>query len=130
MDWKRRPRPVEGFQRKITNRRLRLAERAIARLKLEGKSVDDTPEQRLQRIDTENKNRWIERDEWSNGLFHDALKQIDSLPEHMRADAKAAWNASSRTASGSEFSGFIGNIKAGRSSLFKGVSHPELGRWS
>lgn len=119
--------PVEGFQRKITNRRLRLAERAIARLKLEGKSVDDTPEQRLQRIDTENKNRWIERDEWSNGLFHDALKQIDSLPEHMRADAKAAWNASSRTASGSEFSGFIGNIKAGRSSLFKGVSHPELG---
>ena len=119
--------PVEGFQRKITTRRLRLAERAIARLKLEGKPVDDTPEQRLQRIDTENKNRWIERDEWSNGLFHDALNQIDSLPEHMRADAKAAWNASSRTASGSEFSGFIGNIKAGRSSLLKGVSHPELG---
>jgi hypothetical protein len=125
--------PVERFQREITPRRLKIAEKSIERLKARNPLFADeiaqeegTPEERLKRIDTENADRWVKRDEEDKRRFLEATEQFKLLPENMLADAEAEWNTGRRTASGYELANFINGALRGSTRLLKGIAHPEV----
>ena len=125
--------PVARVQRDVTSRRLSCARNAIKRLQRRHPLFADqveaeecTPEERIERIDSEHADRWCERDAVSKSKFMQAAERFADLPAHMFDDAVAEWNSSGRVASGEELANFIHNALAGRSRLMKGVAHPEV----
>lgn len=125
--------PVARVHREVTSRRVSCARNAIKRLQKRHPLFADqvaeeegTPEQRIERIDSEHADRWCSRDAESKRKFLQAAERFADLPAHVFEDAVAEWNSSGRVASGEELANFVNNALAGRSRVMKGVAHPEI----